>query len=100
VPSFDRPREADHEQISDPRRVALECLAGLLRGHRFTVKTEEWHLSATREGGRPVEVWCQARVDDGGRLWFTWAGGISIVEADNPTNAVIAVRHATRRVSA
>jgi hypothetical protein len=37
VPAFDRPRGSDTEQISDLRRAALECLASLLRGHRFTI---------------------------------------------------------------
>lgn len=97
---MDRPCEADREKISDPRRVALESLAGLLRGHYFTVETKQWHLVAWREGSRRVEVSCQARRDDSGRLWFVRAGGIPIVEADNPANAVKAVRQATWRVSA
>ncbi|GLW09504.1 hypothetical protein Misp01_46330 [Microtetraspora sp. NBRC 13810] len=100
MPSFDRPREADTETITDPRRAALEDLGGLLKGQGFSVGTEAFHLTAKRLGGRPVEVWCQARADDGGRLWFTWADGIPLVEADQPTGTVVAVKMASRRVGA
>lgn len=100
MPSYDRPREADQEQTAAAiRREVLEDLAGLLRGQGFTVNVETYHLAARRAGGRGVEVWCQTRSDDGGRWWFTWAGGIPIVEADRPTDAVVAVKMATRRVA-
>jgi hypothetical protein len=98
VRAFDRPCEADTEQISNPRRTALECLAGLMRGHRFTVHVKDWHLTVSLNGGRPVGVWCQSRADDGTRLWFTWSGGISIIAAENPTDAVVEVRQVTRRM--
>ncbi|MGH3930168.1 MAG: hypothetical protein ACRDTF_09350 [Pseudonocardiaceae bacterium] len=44
MPPIDWPREADSEQTTEPRRVALDDLAGLLRGQGFTVDTETWHL--------------------------------------------------------
>jgi hypothetical protein len=101
--SIDWPREADTEQIADRRRTALGELAGLLLRQRYTVQTGAWHLVASRgpgDGWRPLEIWCQARPDDGNRLWFTWAGGIPVCEADKPADALMAVKAALRRVGA
>lgn len=75
----------------DDRRQALQALAGLLRGQKYTVTVEVHHLTVA-DGGRAVEVWVQTRASDGGRLWFTRAGGAPICEADRPMDAVVAVK--------
>ncbi|MGQ0777738.1 MAG: hypothetical protein ACT4NY_25575 [Pseudonocardiales bacterium] len=50
MPPIDWPREADYEQTTEPHRMTLDDLAGLLRGQGFTVDTEVCHL-ATSSGG-------------------------------------------------
>ncbi|SEG78992.1 hypothetical protein SAMN04489712_112151 [Thermomonospora echinospora] len=84
----------DGEAVSstDPRRAALQALAGLLRGRGLAVTVESWHLTATdHDSGRSVEVWAQHRSADQDRLWFCWAGGAPIVEAANLMDAALYV---------
>ncbi|WP_119726553.1 hypothetical protein [Thermomonospora amylolytica] len=75
------------------RRRALQVLAGMLRGQRYDVVVECYHLTV-RGNERAVEVWVQRRVSDGGRLWFTREGGRPICEVDRPMDAVVAVKGA------
>lgn len=99
--SLDRPREADSEQISNPRQAALETLAAALRGQRYVVVVHSGHLvAADGTDTRPLRVWCQPRDTDGGRLWFAWTGAEWICEADNPTEALTAVKGEFERVRA
>jgi hypothetical protein len=85
---------------ANPRRAALQALAGLLRGRGFAVTVESWHLTVTdRDNGRSVEVWAQRRSADRGRLWFCWAGGVPVVEATNLTDATLYVGTTLRRES-
>jgi len=83
---------------TDPRQAALHELAGLLRGRRYAVTVHTLHLIAEDDGGRRVEVWAQSRLDDAGRLWFTWAGGVPICEAVHTADAVVAVKKALRSI--
>ncbi|WP_119726293.1 hypothetical protein [Thermomonospora amylolytica] len=84
--------------LDESRRRALHELAGLLRGQRYTVTVHSLHLITQDENGRSVEVWAQSRPDDGGRLWFTWAGGIPICEAAHTADAVVSVKRALRSI--
>ncbi|REF00677.1 hypothetical protein [Thermomonospora umbrina] len=81
------------------RSQALHNLGGLLCGQGYTVEVESLHLTVV-DGGRPVEVWAQRRPEDGNRLWFTWAGGIRMCPADQPQDAVVAIKGALKRVLA
>ncbi|MEV4255500.1 hypothetical protein AB0J52_20290 [Spirillospora sp. NPDC049652] len=98
---MDRPREADTEQAGDPRGAAFTAaLAGLARGHKLTV-TE---LSGTRfkvSAGpetRALEIEARPRSDDGGRWWFCWGGTVWLCEADNPTDALVQIKGALKRI--
>jgi hypothetical protein len=71
----------------------LQRLAGLLRGHGYAVNAECLHLTVA-EGDRTVEVWAEYRACDGGRLWFTRAGGAPICEAAHLMDAVVAIKAA------
>lgn len=87
----------------DPRgAVHLGGLAGLLRGHGYTADVVDGRLRATN-GPAPwgVVVECRERPDDDNRLWLAWAEGVSwICEADHPTDALVTVKAALRRVDA
>lgn len=87
MPEADAARRTASDDPGTPRRAALERLAALLRHQGFTVRTAHWHLTATANGGSPMEVWCHARPEDGGRLWFLHAGGLPIALAVHPATA-------------
>ncbi|MCW2913201.1 MAG: hypothetical protein JWN52_1269 [Actinomycetia bacterium] len=84
----------------DPRKSRLAALAVLLSGHSYVAEVHMLHLLAYTEArpGTVVEVWCASRVSDGDRLWFSFAGGDPICEADDLTGAVVAVKGALSRV--
>ncbi|GLZ15820.1 hypothetical protein Acsp04_60550 [Actinomadura sp. NBRC 104425] len=98
--SLDRPREADGKQVIAPEATRLlERLASLLHAHELTAenKADRLQVSAGRDS-RAVEVACLRRPDDGDRWWFSWGGGIWLCEADNPTEAMVQIKGALRRV--
>jgi hypothetical protein len=98
MPAVDRPREVDSEQISDPHWATLDRLERLLRGRGFNGRAEDWHPTAYLNVGRPVEVRCTARADDGSLLRFTSPSRIPMAEADIRTGAMVAVKQTTRQV--
>jgi hypothetical protein len=100
VGTLDRPRETDAKSAMEPGAEALLAnLAELLRGQRLTVELTGERLRVTAEPGRrAVEVACLRRPSDGDRWWFSWGGGIWLCEADNPTEAMVQVKAALRRV--
>lgn len=93
--SLDRPHEADTEQITDPRHARLYVLGTALTVHGFAVELATLHLdvSVPERSGKVLEIWCQARVSDGGRLWFVRAGGVPISEAGDISGALMVVKH-------
>lgn len=94
--SLDRPREADTaDQLTDPRHARLYVLGTALTVHGFAVELDSLHLdvSAPDRPERVLEIWCQSRVSDGGRLWFVRAGGVPIAEASDISGALMVVKH-------
>ncbi|REF00674.1 hypothetical protein [Thermomonospora umbrina] len=92
------PQTAPYSE-AEPRHTALQELAGLLRGQGYTAKVERLHLTVT-DGDEPVEVWAQRRPNDENRLWFAWAGGGPMCPADQPQDAVVAVKAALHQIPA
>ncbi|MCD0453440.1 hypothetical protein LO762_30290 [Actinocorallia sp. API 0066] len=97
MPEADAACTTAADDPSASRRAALERLARLLRRQGLTVHTAHWHLTATRDGSPTVEVWCHTRADDGGRLWFTHAGGTPISPATHPAITAAAVHRIVKR---
>ncbi|WP_119726606.1 hypothetical protein [Thermomonospora amylolytica] len=81
----------------DDRQRALHALAAALRGQGYRVTVFHWYLVAESHEGRSAEVWVQGRASDNGRLWFTGPGGTPICEAEQTTNAVVAVKGVLHR---
>ncbi|MFC4912269.1 hypothetical protein [Actinomadura gamaensis] len=61
-----------------------------LSGTRFKVSAEP--------GARALEVQTWQRADDGGRWWFCWGGTVWLCEADNPTDALVQIKGALKRI--
>jgi hypothetical protein len=79
--------------------ASLTALAELLRGHNYLADLAGRRLRvADGPDSRAVEIECHTRPGDGGRLWFTWGGGIWMCEADRPTDALVQVKTALRRI--
>lgn len=73
-----------------PHTVALRALIDALDGSGIEIEADTLHIKASA-GRRTVEVWVQRRASDDGRLWFTWAGGLAMVEAEHVDDAALAV---------
>jgi len=102
VASLDRPRESDAEQVTDPRGAAFTAaLAGLARGHKLMVTEVSPTRFKVAQGpeSRGLEVEARQRADDGGRWWFCWGGTVWLCEADNPTDALVQIKGALKRIT-
>ncbi|ROO88759.1 hypothetical protein EDD29_6438 [Actinocorallia herbida] len=91
----DRPDET--VPMVAPEAAALFQLGNLLEGQGFVVRRMSKGLMVGPPGAIPpvvVEVWCGPRADDGGRLWFTFAGGKPLAEAEDVTGALMAIKAA------
>lgn len=95
VVPVDQPREV--VPVVEPEVGALFQLGNLLEVHGFLVRRMPKGLMVSPTGAVPpvvVEVWCGPRASDGGRLWFTFAGGTPMAEAGDVTGALVAVKAA------
>ncbi|MBA9002824.1 hypothetical protein [Thermomonospora cellulosilytica] len=79
---------------TDPRQVALQELAGLLRGQKYDVTVETLQLTVRNGDGPPVEVWALRRPDDDYQVWFAWPERRWICEARHPHDAVVHIKKA------
>ncbi|MFG2091588.1 hypothetical protein [Spirillospora sp. NPDC048824] len=91
----------DHAGTDDPEgAVFAAALANLLRGQKLSPEMVcERRLLVTRDvDSRGVAIECLRRASDGDRWWFSWGGGVWLCEADNPTEALVQVKAALRRI--
>ncbi|CNF11533.1 Uncharacterised protein [Mycobacterium tuberculosis] len=98
--SLDEACEAQVAQLEEPDWATLLAgLAGAFRGQGLTAEFDGEGLRVTDgPDSRGVTLECRRRFGDGDRLWFTWAHGIWLCEADKPYEAMTAVKGALRRV--